>query len=316
MNTFIYSTTLSEQEQLDHRAKTQSVRIMSFNIRYGSARDGKNSWRYRSAQVSSILREQNADIIGLQEALRFQLNEIGSGMADYAEIGAGRDDGDTLGEYSPIFYKKSRFKSLKSGTLWFSDTPFIPGSKHWGNRHPRIFTFVKLTDRITGKKILVYNVHLDHANSHSRWRSVSLLHNHISENKCAKTSVIILGDFNSTENSAIIRYMTGRANFLNSKDTSGKNSLPLNDAFRSIHPRGSGGTFHMFWGKKFGPRLDYIFVSKDAQIKEASIIRSNISGRYPSDHFPITAEILFSPNQKDSLVTNLVRPFFNVTGVD
>jgi len=293
--------------------KTQSVRVMSFNIRYGNARDGKNSWRYRSGQVSSVLREQNADIIGLQEALRFQLNEIGSFMDDYAEIGAGRDDGDTLGEYSPILYKKSRFTALESGTLWFSDTPLVPGSKHWGNKYPRIFTFVKLTDKITGKKILVYNLHLDHANLYSRWRSVSLLQNHIGKNRCAKTSLIMLGDFNSGENSAIIKYMTGKTNFLNSKESLYKNPMPLKDSFRSINPRGFDGTFHMFWGKKFGPRLDYIFVSDNAHIKEASIIRSNVNGRYPSDHFPVTAEILFFPVRKDSLITNLVRPFFNVT---
>jgi len=286
---------------------------MSFNIRYGNARDGRNSWKYRNSQVLSVLREQNADIIGLQEALRFQLNEISSAMDDYAEIGSGRDDGDTLGEYSPILYKKERFTAIKSGTFWFSDTPLVPGSKHWGNKYPRIFTFVKLTDKITGKKILVYNVHLDHANSYSRWRSISLLHTHIGENKCAKTSIVILGDFNSGENSAIIKYMTGRVNFLNSKDSANKNPLPLKDSFRSVHPRGFDGTFHMFWGKNFGPRLDYIFVSNDAQIKEASIIRSNVKGRYPSDHFPITAVIVFSPDSKDNLVTNLLRPFFNVT---
>ena len=287
--------------------KTQSVRVVSFNIRYGSARDGKNSWTHRRGQVSSVLKEQNADIIGLQEALRFQLNEIGSSMNDYAEIGSGRDDGDTLGEYSPILYKKERFTALESGTLWFSDTPLVPGSKHWGNKFPRIFTFVKLTDKITNKKTLVYNVHLDHANSYSRWKSVSLLNRHIGENRCAGTSIIILGDFNSGENSAVIKYMTGRANFLNSKDTE-KNPLQLKDSFRSLHPRGSGGTFHMFWGKNFGPKLDYIFVSRDTYVKEASIIRSSVNGRYPSDHFPITAEIEFSPNHKNNTVTNLVRP--------
>jgi endonuclease/exonuclease/phosphatase family metal-dependent hydrolase len=273
--------------------KTQSVRVISFNIRYGEARDGKNNWTHRSSQVSSVLREQNADIIGLQEALRFQLNEIGSSMGDYAEIGFGRDDGDTLGEYSPILYKKDRFTALESGTLWFSDTPLIPGSKHWGNKFPRIFTFVKLTDKITDKKILVYNLHLDHANSNSRWKSISLLNRHISENRGAETSLIILGDFNSGENSAVIKYMTGRANFLNNRN-GGKNPLPLKDSFRSLHPVGFGGTFHMFLGKSFGPKLDYIFVSRDTYVKEASIIRSSVNGRYPSDHFPITAEIIFS----------------------
>ncbi|MCL2688742.1 MAG: endonuclease/exonuclease/phosphatase family protein [Chitinispirillia bacterium] len=297
INTFGYST-ISEEQHLSPISGTvcnsAAVRVMSFNIRYGSALDGKNSWRYRRGQVSSILREQDADIIGLQEALRFQLSEINSSMDDYTEIGFGRDDGDTLGEYSPILYKKSRFTALKSGTLWFSDTPLTPGSKHWGNKYPRIFTFAKLTDKITGRKILVYNVHLDHANSYSRWRSISLLHDHIKKHKCAETSLILLGDFNSGENSAVIKYMTGRANFRNSKDPASRNPLPLKDTFRYINPRGFGGTFHMFWGKSFGPRLDYIFVSNDAKIKDASIIRSNVNGRYPSDHFPITAEILFS----------------------
>jgi len=274
-----------------HTGTSQTMRVMSFNIRYGSAKDGKNSWKYRRDQVIGILKDHKADIIGLQEALRFQLDEIEAGLSGYAKIGLGRDDGDTSGEYSPIFYKKSRFTVGKSGTLWFSDTPLIPGSKHWGNRHPRIFTFAALTDKTSGSTFLIYNVHLDHANSDSRWKSVSFLYDHIKENKTFKNSLIIMGDFNSGENSAVIRYMLGKENFFRSKNPDHKNRLPMKDSFRSVHPNGMGGTFHMFWGKSFGPKLDYIFVSPDTPVKAANIIRSNINGRYPSDHFPITADI-------------------------
>ncbi|MDR0305698.1 MAG: endonuclease/exonuclease/phosphatase family protein [Chitinispirillales bacterium] len=282
-----------------YTASSQSIRVMSFNIRYGSAKDGKNSWQHRHSQVIGVLKDYKADIIGLQEALRFQLEEIKTEMSGYAQIGVGRDDGDTSGEYSPILYKRDRFTIGESGTLWFSETPLIPGSKHWGNKYPRIFTFVSLTDRTSGKKILVYNLHLDHANLNSRWKSVSLINRHIAENKTENSSVILLGDFNSGENSAVIKYILGKENFLKSKDTCRKNPLPMKDSFRSIHPKDRGGTFHMFWGKNFGPKFDYIFVSPDISVKEAAIIRSNIKGRFPSDHFPITADIEISEHVND-----------------
>jgi endonuclease/exonuclease/phosphatase family metal-dependent hydrolase len=78
------------------------IEVLSFNIRYGTADDGPNAWPRREALVYDVIRTQDADFLGLQEALRFQIDGIREAVPGYAEIGAGREDGREAGEYSAI----------------------------------------------------------------------------------------------------------------------------------------------------------------------------------------------------------------------
>ena len=105
------------------------LKVMSFNIRYGSARDAENSWENRRELVFDVLREQQSDVVGLQEAQRFQRDNIRKALPEYGEVGVGRDDGKTVGEYSAILYLSDRYCADEEGTFWFSETPEIPGSK-------------------------------------------------------------------------------------------------------------------------------------------------------------------------------------------
>ncbi len=278
------SETITSQDSLD-------LKIMSFNIRYGTANDGKNSWSHRRNQVMDLIAHQKADVIGLQEALRFQLDEIRGNLHHYGEIGKGRDDGLDSGEHSTILYQTERFKIDSSGTFWLSETPSVPGSKSWGNKLPRICTWAALVDKKSHDKFFVYNMHLDHRNANSRWNSIALMQKHIKLHNPYNLPVIILGDFNVGEGNPLIKYMRGKENFQQNRDSKMINSFPLEDTFRNLHPKAQGGTFHMFWGKGFGPKLDYIFVNPETKILHSEIIRSNVEGRYPSDHFPITADV-------------------------
>ena len=90
---------------------------MSFNIRYGTADDGADAWPRRRAMVFDVVRGFDGDVVGVQEALRFQLDELGAAFPGYAEIGVGRDDGRTAGEYSAILYRRGRFEVLEEGTF-------------------------------------------------------------------------------------------------------------------------------------------------------------------------------------------------------
>ncbi|MFP4679900.1 MAG: endonuclease/exonuclease/phosphatase family protein [Chitinispirillaceae bacterium] len=293
---YTYSTASSKID-ISNKSASGSINlglnVLSFNIRYGTAKDGRNSWSHRREQVIDLLKKQKADIIGLQEGLRFQLDEIRDEMNHYGEIGKGRDDGKHSGEHSAILYKTEKFKVSGSGTFWLSETPSVPGSAHWGNRHPRICSWVKLKDRKTGASFLVYNIHLDHRNSDSRWKSVSLLNQHIKNHSRPGVPVLVMGDFNVGENNSLIKYIKGKEYFQQDKESSRANDFPLKDTFREVHPKAKGGTFHMFWGKNFGPKLDYIFVQPETDIVNARIIRSNMNGKWPSDHFPISADVIF-----------------------
>ncbi len=108
---------------------------MTFNIRYGTAADGANHWSARKEHLFDIVRREDADLIGLQEALDFQIDEIVKAAPIYAVVGVGRDDGREAGEYSAILFNKDRLHVAESGTFWFSDTPAVVGVEIVGQQH-------------------------------------------------------------------------------------------------------------------------------------------------------------------------------------
>ncbi len=122
------------------------LRVMSFNIRYGSADDGDNSWPKRREMVFHVIRDYEPDVLGLQEALKFQVDEIMETVEGYELIGVGREDGKSEGEYSCILYRKDRFDVSHEGTFWLSSRPTDPGSITWGNACTRICTWARFVE--------------------------------------------------------------------------------------------------------------------------------------------------------------------------
>ncbi|MBX2992074.1 MAG: endonuclease/exonuclease/phosphatase family protein [Bacteroidetes bacterium] len=278
-----------------HRAANDSpqLTIMTFNIRYGTANDGEDHWEKRKEMVFDLLRRHSPDIVGVQEALRFQLDEIRAALPEYAVVGVGRDDGKTAGEYSAILFRTDRLASLEEETFWFSDTPEIPGSMTWGNLFPRLCTWTKLVEKNTGSTFYIYNLHLDHVSQPSRERSVVALAGKIRSRK-NPDPVIVTGDFNAGEQNDAIRFLKG--------DGSTSLSVPENerirllDTYRMIHPDETiVGTFHAFKGNIDGDKIDFVFVEPETHVLDAAILHDNINGRYPSDHFPVMAKILLMP---------------------
>lgn len=268
--------------------------VMSFNIRYGTAQDGDDSWPLRAAFVAGVIDSVAPDVLGLQEALRFQLDELHAANPGYGEVGVGRDDGREAGEYAAILYRQERLRLLDSGTFWLSDTPTVPGSMSWGNRVTRICTWARFEDVRSGGRFEVYNVHLDHESQESRERSARLL----AERLAARPSpepLIVLGDFNAGEDNPVRRFLTGSADIPGAAQ--GPPSPRLSDTFRALHPAAAAdGTFNGFRGDSTGPRIDAILVSERWAVRRADILRASRGGRYPSDHFPITALLNLAPD--------------------
>jgi endonuclease/exonuclease/phosphatase family metal-dependent hydrolase len=251
--------------------------VMSFNVRYGTARDGENQWSARRDLLFDVIRAQNADLVGLQEALDFQVDEIVAAAPQYAVAGVGRDDGRRAGEYAAILFRKDRLRVAESGTFWFSDTPGVPGSKSWGNNITRICTWARFIDR-DGSALWHFNVHLDHESQPSRERSAALLAQRIAARSVPNEPVIVSGDFNVAESNPAMKVMTD-AGFV--------------DTFRVRPPDGKhSGTFTAFtFGKEDGDKIDYVLVQRGAQVLSSTIVRTSRAGRYPSDHFPVTAKL-------------------------
>ncbi len=160
-----------------------TVRVMSFNIRYDTAKDGDNAWDKRKAFLAETIAAFNPDLLGTQETLADQRDFLAGKLTGYAVFAAGRDDGKDAGEMAAVFYRKDRFEKLDSGHFWFSETPDRPGSKGWDSLLPRVATWVKLRDRTApdGKPVLFLNAHLDHRGVKARLESARLIRTKVSE---------------------------------------------------------------------------------------------------------------------------------------
>ncbi len=276
---------------LQSESPHEILRLMSFNIRYGSADDGANSWEHRRDQVGQLITWEAPHLIGVQEAERFQLDELLARINGYAEIGEGRSGG-IFGEYSPILYRVDRLQVIDSGTFWLSDTPEVTGSTTWGNDLPRICTWAQFRDLGTGACFYHFNTHLDHANQYAREKSIRLITQRISSRADTTCAYLLTGDFNASEDNIVIQYARSLGQIDNATATS--DGASMTDVFRQRHPSAADtGTIHRFTGNRDSEnRIDYLFLSPQWKHSDARTLHDNENGSYPSDHFPITAELL------------------------
>jgi endonuclease/exonuclease/phosphatase family metal-dependent hydrolase len=255
---------------------------MTFNIRYGTAKDGENHWDKRKHMVFDVIRKYSPDALGLQEAWDFQIAEIIEALPEYAFIGYSREGKEKKeGEYSCILYKKDEYSITEEETFWLSETPKKP-STSWGNQLKRICTKVKLTHKQTKQNFYLYNTHFDHRSQPSKVKSAEFMISKMNA-RLSAAPIIFMGDLNSGINSQQVKYLQ-------------KNSqLDLVDTHFVLHPNDpSVGTFSGFKFGQFKNKIDYIFTEKGAaKVLKSEIIRYSVNKRYPSDHFPIYTVIQF-----------------------
>lgn len=270
------------------------LRLMSFNVRYENGEDlGSRSWRQRVIGAVRMIRREKPDIIGVQEALHGQAADLWASLPDYDFFGIGRDDGRRAGEYSGIFYRRDRFKPdpTDGGTFWLSDTPEQPGSMTWGNEIPRVAAWLRLVDLATGRGFYIFNTHWDHQNQPSRERAALLIAARIDARKNRDEPVALIGDFNSTESNPGRMYLTGQKVTVAGSEQVWIHGLL--DTYQALHSSEKNRRTLHFWADSREGKLkvDHILVSRGAKIAQAEIVSEDKP--MVSDHFPVTAQVLF-----------------------
>jgi endonuclease/exonuclease/phosphatase family metal-dependent hydrolase len=173
----------------------ESVNFLTYNIRFDNPNDLGNLWQDRSRHLINLLKFHQADIIGTQEGLKNQLEDIKSEL-NFNYVGIGRDFGDNRGEFSAIFYNPEKFTVLEEGTFWLSEQPDTP-SKSWDAALNRICTWAKF--RSLENDFYVFNVHFDHLGQISRVNSSQLVLKKIFALNTNSLPVVLMGDFNVTD---------------------------------------------------------------------------------------------------------------------
>lgn len=257
------------------------IRVMSYNIRVAvdEKTEGINSWNNRKELIASLIKKYKPDIIGLQEALKIQLDDLATLLGDFTWVGSGRDGGET-GEYSAIFYNKNRFEVLEDSTIWLSETPEKP-SRGWDAVFNRIITLAKFKDKITGKTFYHFNTHFDHKGEMAKLESANLLNDKVAE-IAGKTPAFVTGDLNFKPDSKGYKILTGGR----------KNYLFDAQEIAKTDNSGSDITFNDFGNSmEEGNKIDYIFIKNNIDVNNHFIINDKHDGRYPSDHMPVLAEV-------------------------
>jgi endonuclease/exonuclease/phosphatase family metal-dependent hydrolase len=257
--------------------RENAINIISYNIRLNVASDGENAWPKRKDNVKALVRFHDADILCVQEALPLQVDELLENT-NYAMEGVGRDDGKRAGEFSAIYFDKSRFTRKDGGTFWLSETPEKP-SKGWDAALNRVCSWVRLFDKKNKKEFLVFNTHYDHIGVQARIESAKLLKRKIQE-IAPKLPVVFTGDLNVTPETEAIA--TIKSFLIDAKEASAEPAY------------GPAGTFNAFkFDSPLKDKIDYIFVNKGFKVQKFGVLSDSKDLRYPSDHLPIIARLSF-----------------------
>jgi endonuclease/exonuclease/phosphatase family metal-dependent hydrolase len=266
-------------------AAAEAVKAMTFNLRYINSSDtGDKAWSSRREASAELIRKDAPDFVGTQEAFREMLDDLRQRVPGYAEIGVGRDDGKTKGEYSAILYREAAWEVKESGTFWLSDTPEVAGSTSWGNTVTRICTWGRFRSKATGRELYVFNTHFDHQSQPARGKGAALVMQRVA-GRASQAPVIVTGDFNAApDNSAIAAMRQGPPTLTDAWAAVNKDAKPA-----------ESGTFHNFSGRRDGSRIDYIFASAEFTATDAAILNEAKDGKWPSDHYPVRATLTLKP---------------------
>jgi endonuclease/exonuclease/phosphatase family metal-dependent hydrolase len=253
---------------------------MTLNVRYGTANDGPDAWPKRCDQLAARILDHAPAVLGVQEALAFQLEFLQQHLPHHQRLGQGRDGGDR-GEHAALFVDRRRFTVEAHGDFWLSPTPDVPASVGWDAALTRICTWAQLREIGTERALWVWNAHFDHRGAQARQHAAELIANRITATPGVH---LVLGDLNTGERTAPLDALRHAG---------------LRDTFRDVQPTATAvGTFHAFRGGTAGEKIDFVLAGAGLATRDAAILSAaGPNGRWPTDHHAVVATLAFAPQR-------------------
>lgn len=284
--------------------------VMTFNIRYGDAEDGKHHWKFRKDLTLGTIKTQDPDLLGLQEPTPEQWNYLAAGLP--GRTGYGRTRTEWKNADPPCmggFFRNDRFSLIEEGRFWLSETPQVPGSIDWPNDWgTRAVGWARLKDTEEEKELIFAVTHFD--TNGGAWLPSAKVMNTELEKIRNGLPLIVVGDFNCCAGSEAHVYLTREAGFTDAWTQSGKDDegvLTFNafttqtrltvdepeamkawlDATTKPEEKFSHYTAHVTKHRNY--RIDWILTKGGLKAGAALVDYRNADGLLPSDHYPVIA---------------------------
>jgi endonuclease/exonuclease/phosphatase family metal-dependent hydrolase len=263
------------------QASLMDLRVMTYNLRYKNNSDpSPHTWEERRPTIRQVINNEKPDIFGTQEAIYEQIKGLDEDLPQYEWIGEGREGG-SKGEFMAVFYDKNKFSPIEYDHFWLSDTPDVIGSTSWGNTIPRMVTWVKFLDKKSGQPFYFVNTHFDHRSQEAREKSAALIVEKIKEFN-PELPILVTGDFNANPGTKPHQLLTAEGAFAdlwNTAETRVNEDLGTFNGFNN--PTGGGPN----------NRIDWILSKGNVTAKTIEIVDFQKNGQFPSDHYPVIADV-------------------------
>lgn len=258
------------------------IRIASYNLRYDAKDDysSGNGWNIRKFALAKLITAHEFEIIGTQEGNFDQMDALMDLLPGYAYVGYPYGGATGRNHTASIVYRKSEFDLLDQGEFWYSETPNVE-SVGWDATDLRICTWARMRHKASGQEFYFFSSHFYWRYVTAKRQSGKVLADKVKEIVMDDLPVISTGDLNSPPASPQIADI----------------SAHLQDAYKISKATPIGPTATAYHGGVFtgltNERIDYIFVNQKVDVLSyASLDDTYDNGRHPSDHLPITCDIV------------------------
>ncbi len=283
---FTSTTLVMAQGEVNQKTNGKMIKVMTFNLKFASP-TFKPPWNIRLEMQVDLFKKYSPDIIGTQEGLKEQIDDLMDLLPEYVVIGEGRKGGDD-DEHMAIFYKRDRFRLREMGSFQLSETPDVLGSGP--NNNPRMVTWARfafINRPAPGEsspypmdyrnhwentqEFYLFNTHFfTRGHEKAKLNSAKLIMERInaldSFGEWTKDCpIFLMGDFNSRPGSVVYKTFVG--------DEDSSNPLLLKDSIKG------------------GQGIDWILYKGSVQVLNYERVDYNVDGVYPSDHRPIQVEV-------------------------
>jgi endonuclease/exonuclease/phosphatase family metal-dependent hydrolase len=275
---------------------------MTFNIANAidTEDDGDNAWEKRAALNVATIKRYAPDAIGFQQCDEGNLATYRAELAEYRYVLGPAADGPDLYDYNTIAYAPDRLELLDAGGFFLSETPET-WSLGWDAAYVKALTWARFRVLTDGVEFVHLNTHLDHIGERARVESVRLLLRRLPDLRGGDLPVILTGDFNCNPWSPSYR-MHVETTFTD-MSYHVLRAYGFTDAFLAVGGEDSVAsfTFHGFEGARYwaarhhmAGRIDWILTldgARSARPLSYLIARDQESPVFPSDHYPVIADI-------------------------